>query len=425
MLTVGVSTPSNQRTLALRSDIQGIRAISLILIVFFHAQLPPFHGGFVGPDVFFVISGFLISTHLMEGIAKTGGIRFAEFYARRARRLVPTALFVVVVTVIGALFWAPPLQLLDTFKSAVATTLYVPNMLFAWDKMDYLGDSTPSLFLHYWTLGVEEQFYFIWPLLLFVLFRYVKSTRLRMAAIGVLTLLSFGICVFLTKFFQPWAFFTLPSRAWAFGVGALIAYAMLRGWRLKPVAAAVAAWIGLIALIVASVTLPSETAYPGYLAAIPIFATALMVVGGATPSAAGPFALLSVKPLTFLGDVSYSVYLVHWPLLQFPLAAGGYMEPLPVWERILLAAACVPVGWLIYKFIERPGRQASWLAKAPPRKTFAAFGAAMVVVTALVASAWVSIWPPRLSIDKTVAATRSPGSHLAHRSCRRILSHRC
>ncbi len=199
-----------------------MRAVAVALVVLFHAGgIPPgFGGGYVGVDVFFVISGFLISTHLLESLQNGGRIGYAGFYARRARRLLPAAFLVIVATLIAATIVVSPVQFGYVVKDAVAAALYVPNLLFAYNATDYLAEKTPSLFLHYWSLGVEEQFYLVWPVLLaFVFGRFALRWRFGFTLAG-LTGASFLLCVWLTGFSQANAFFLLPARMWEFGLGA-------------------------------------------------------------------------------------------------------------------------------------------------------------------------------------------------------------
>ncbi len=179
-LTALGSQPRQQK----RPDIQGMRAIAVALVVLFHAEIPGFGGGYVGVDVFFVISGFLISTHLFSELRDHGHIRYAAFYARRVRRLLPAALTVIVATVAAAACWVSPLQFGYVVKDAIAATFYVPNVVFAFRATDYLADKTPSLFMHYWSLGVEEQFYLLWPVLLVGLFGLFKQRGRPVAATG-------------------------------------------------------------------------------------------------------------------------------------------------------------------------------------------------------------------------------------------------
>ncbi|MHA3022911.1 acyltransferase family protein [Mycobacterium sp. BMJ-28] len=362
-------------------------------MVLFHAEIPGFGGGYVGVDVFFVISGFLISTHLLESLRDRGGIGYGAFYARRARRLLPAALTVIAATVVAAMVWVSPVQFEYVVKDAIAAAFYVPNLLFAFNATDYLAEKTPSLFLHFWSLGVEEQFYLVWPLLLVLLFGWFQLRGRMAAAIAVLSGVSFLACVWLTGFSQPNAFFMLPARMWEFGLGALVAFGLLRRERLLPArVAAPAGWAGLATIVGTGVLFSTATEYPGYAVAVPVVGAALLIAAG--PVAWGPAALLSLRPVTWIGDISYSLYLVHWPVLMLPLAAGGYVQALPLWLRAAAAALCIPLAWLLYTYVEGPGQRAGWLTVARPRRTLAAAAAGMAAIVAVGVTAVLTLNPP-------------------------------
>ncbi|MDF2990306.1 MAG: acyltransferase [Microbacterium sp.] len=370
-----------------RGDIQGLRAIAVGAVVLYHAGVPFLPGGYVGVDIFFVISGFLITSHLLTSLERHGRVPFASFYAKRARRILPASFLVLLASVAAALIWFPPLLMEEVWRGAVATALYVPNLLFALDGTNYLAESTPSLFQHYWSLGIEEQFYLVWPLLLTWGWTLVRSRRALGWILAALVVLSFAACVVLTFQLQPWAFFSLPTRAWELGVGGLVAFALHhRGRVLGSRTAAVAGWVGVLGLLATIVLFTSKTPFPGYWAALPVAATALVILSGATPTRFGPTALLSLRGMMFVGAISYSLYLVHWPALVIPQAAVGYAHPLPVWVTLLIAAACVPLAWLLYRFVEDPARGWAVLVKARPRRTLWA-ALASSVAAALVATA--------------------------------------
>lgn len=353
-------------------------------MVLYHAGIPLIPGGYIGVDVFFVISGFLITSHLISGLRRDGKVHFASFYAKRVRRILPASFVVLAISVAAALIWYPPLLMREVWAGAVATAFYVPNYLFAAQGTNYLAETTPSLFQHYWSLGIEEQFYLVWPVLLALGFFLVKRIRVLFALVLFLVSLSFVACVYLTDLSQPWAFFSLPTRAWELGVGALAAF--LLSYRPRPIRGAVAAslgWLGILTIIGCAVIFSDVTPFPSYWAMLPTVATALIIVAGEGNSPGSPTAVLSTRPLMWVGTISYSLYLVHWPLLQVPQAAVGFENPLPLWATVLLSALAVPVAWLMYRFVEEPGRNGRWLATARPRRSlFAAAAASGVVVLA-------------------------------------------
>jgi peptidoglycan/LPS O-acetylase OafA/YrhL len=288
--------------------------------------------------------------------------------------------------VLAARLLVSPIQFGYVIKDAIAATFYVPNLWFTFNATDYLAEKTPSLFLHYWSLGVEEQFYLLWPVLLAVLFRFFKARWTMAIAMSAIIAVSFAVCQWSTTYAQPSAFFMLPSRVWEFGLGAVVALAMLDGRKVfPPRIGAVLGWVGLAAIIGAGMLFTVTTVYPGSAVAIPVLGAALLIAAGSAPG--GPAAMLSVRPATWIGDISYSLYLVHWPVLVLPVAAGAYMEHLPLWARVALALGCVPLAWLLYTYVEVPGQRLTWLSTARPRRTLgvAACAMATVVVTAVTA----------------------------------------
>lgn len=339
-----------------RPDVQGLRAIAVLFVVLYHAGVPLITGGFVGVDVFFVISGFLISTHLLEMLETHGRIRFGSFYAKRARRILPASLLVALLTVLAAWIWMPPLLMNEVAKGAISVALYVPNMLFAVEGTNYLAETSPSVFQHYWSLGVEEQFYLFWPAILALGFWLCRrSERRLLIVVAVLTAVSFVLCVVGMALSQPWTFFSLPTRAWELGAGALIAFLMRTGapW-LRSVRTGLLSWLGLALLVAVGLLYTEATPFPGYAAALPVIATALLIVGGAAPGGANANRLLSVRPMQFVGAISYSLYLVHWPLQVIPQVVAGEEDPLPLGVKLLLGAVAFPLAWLLFRFVERP-----------------------------------------------------------------------
>jgi peptidoglycan/LPS O-acetylase OafA/YrhL len=390
-----------------RPDIQGLRAVAVIAVILNHAGIPAVAGGYVGVDVFFVISGFLITGHLARSLERDGRIGFATFYARRARRILPASLTVLLLSVVGALILVPPLLREQIFRDAIATAFYVPNYSFAVQGTDYLADSTPSLFQHYWSLGVEEQFYLVWPLLLFAVFLLSRrasrgSRRWMIAVLSIVVVASFAACVELTFSSEPWAFFSLWTRAWELGLGALVALApSVAGW-LRPIVAAALGWLGLAGIVAACILFSATTAFPGWADALPVVSAALLIFAGGAPSRLGPALLLGLRPFQFIGLISYSIYLVHWPILVLVQARVGYYNPLPVWGTMLLVVASIPVAWLLYRFVENPARRAGWLVRSVPRTLLGAGAASIVIAVVAVVAITVTTALP-LNAGRTAA----------------------
>jgi peptidoglycan/LPS O-acetylase OafA/YrhL len=340
-----------------RTDIQGLRAIAVALVVLYHAGVPGLTGGYVGVDVFFVISGFLITGHLLASLRENGRIDFARFYARRARRILPASFVVLALTVVGAFVLLSPLRLSAVLGDAIATALYVPNMAFAVAQTDYLADTAPSPFQHYWSLGVEEQFYLLWPVLLLGMFLLCgRSSRRLVVGLAVVVALSFAACLVLTPVSQPWAFFSLPARAWELAAGGLVACGVGAARALPERLAATGGWLGLALIVTSAFIFTPSTPYPSFPAALPVLGAAMLVWCGARPSAWGPDRLLRLAPLQWLGAISYSLYLVHWPLLVLVHERVGLDTSLPLWATLGLAAASVLLAWALYRWVEVPMR---------------------------------------------------------------------
>ncbi|MEO8528688.1 MAG: acyltransferase family protein, partial [Pseudolysinimonas sp.] len=382
-----------------RPDIQGLRAIAVGLVVLSHAGVAVLDGGFVGVDVFFVISGFLITTHLVESI-EASRLRLRDFYSRRVRRLLPAALIVLALTAATVAIWFPPLMKPKAFVEITAAALYGPNILFAVSNTDYFAGTDPSIVQHYWSLGVEEQFYLFWPLLLLLAWWVFKRSRRGLfAALAIITVVSFVLSVVITDYRQPLAFFLLPTRAWQLGVGALVALAVIaapgisrhRWWK------APLAWAGLVGIAAAAFLYGPETPYPSWYAALPVVAAAAAILGGTGATRYGPAAVLAIRPVQFIGRISYSLYLVHWPLIIVPQVLFGWREPLPFWVPLLLAAVAIPIAWLLWRFVEEPGRRGTWKWTASPKRTLlVGLAASVAFAVVLVPSAFVV---QRLPVD--------------------------
>lgn len=386
-----------------RADIQGLRAVAVGAVLLYHAGVPFLPGGYVGVDVFFVISGFLITSHLLDQLQRHGKLRFGEFYARRARRILPASFVVLILSVIAALIWYPPLLMRDVWAGAVATALYVPNYFFAAADADYLAEvSTPSLFQHYWSLGVEEQFYLLWPALLALTWALIRTRRALTGVLVAVVVTSFALCVWLTFQSQPWAFFSLPTRAWELGVGGIVAVLLQHRARAVPERfAPLLGWAGITAVAASVVFFSGETLFPGAAAALPVLGTAAVIAAGET--AGGPTRMLSTRSMVFVGAISYSLYLVHWPALVLPEAAMP--GRLPLWATLLIAAVCVPAAWLLYRYVEDPVRKAPVLTRARARLTLIGAAAGSVACLGIATGAYALADARPLNVERAASET--------------------
>jgi peptidoglycan/LPS O-acetylase OafA/YrhL len=366
-----------------RPDLEGLRAIAVVLVLLYHASVPGVTGGFVGVDVFFVLSGFLISGLLIRELDATGTISLAAFYARRARRLLPAVALLILVTVVASTVVLSPLRAGEVAKDGIAAALYTSNLRFAFQATDYLqSELPPSPLLHLWSLGVEEQFYLFWPALLLVATRGVArvgSLRLRRIAIlaGVVATASLALSLWLTTASEPWAFFSLPARAWELGIGAILAVGAARLARLPATAASAAGWLGLGMILASGLLIDTNTPFPGLAALLPTVGCALAMLPGMVSQASIPARLLGWAPARFMGRISYSLDLWHWPLLVLPTAVAG--ETLPLAARVALMLAAIPIAYASQHWLEDPIRHGR-IVGIVPRRNLALAGAVSLAV---------------------------------------------
>jgi peptidoglycan/LPS O-acetylase OafA/YrhL len=339
-------------------------------------------GGYVGVDVFFVISGFLISSHLDREIVRTGRVRLARFYARRIRRLLPAALLVLGVSLVAAYFLLPYPRWETNAYEAVASALYAENWLLAVNSTDYSAlTAVASLAQHYWSLSVEEQFYLLWPLLLVLLFR-VRNRTGQIVGISVVGAGSLAFCVYFTEVAKNQAYFVTPARVWEFAIGALVAFGGAR-LTLPRVSAGVAAFAGLVMIVGSAVLFDHHTAFPGFLALVPTVGTALVILAGTGGGRQWHTPLSASAPVQFLGNISYSLYLWHWPLIvlaPFAFADTLVEGRLTLGHRLGILVAAVLLAWLSKILIEDRGLAWGRLADST-RNTFAAMVAGIVAVS--------------------------------------------
>ncbi len=350
-----------------RPDIEGLRAVAVIAVVLFHAGLPGVGGGFIGVDVFFVVSGFLITGLLWREASGTGTVRLARFYGARARRLLPAAVTVLVATCIASAALLPPLQARSVIGDGIASALYVGNYRFSIQGTDYLAaDAPPSPLQHYWSLGVEEQFYLLWPALIigtaWLLSRLARRTGTvatrsvapYLLVLALLAAVSFVVSLWWTDSLPSWAFFSLPTRAWELAVGGLVALTA-GAWRHLPgPSAAVVGWGGLALIVVTCTQVGEATPYPGTTALLPVLGTALVIGAGCATPDLGVGHFLSKPAMRSIGRLSYSWYLWHWPVLL--LAPALFGRDLGLAGRLALVVVSFGLAILTLHLIENPAR---------------------------------------------------------------------
>ncbi len=368
-------------------EIQALRAVAVGLVVVFHVWPSTLPGGYIGVDVFFVISGYLITVHLLREYESTGRIGLASFWVRRIRRLLPAALVVLAVCAVLAFTVLPAVVRLDTLRQVAGAASYVLNWVLGFDAVDYLAsDNQATIVQHFWTLSVEEQFYVVWPVLLVVVLaiivrlkRATPPASVFLGAAAVVAVVSFGYSLFLTWYAPALAFFATTTRAWEFAVGAILAASVSRWPGALDAArnhvlvrrAALPTLLGLALIVGSGLLMNSETPFPSGWAAFPVVGAALVIAGGLPQTLALP-RILSLRPVQFVGDVSYSLYLWHWPpIVVFLLLVGrhpGVLEGIGIIVLSLVLAA------LTRRFVEEPARS----AKVFSRRLVPAFAIALI-----------------------------------------------
>jgi MYXO-CTERM domain-containing protein len=388
---------------SIRRDIEGLRAVAVVLVVLYHGNLGV-HGGYIGVDVFFVISGFLITRQLLGELAREGTVSLSRFYARRIKRLLPASATVAVATLIGSLLWISPLRLGTIVRDVIATSFYAINYRLAVQGTNYLSSTAPpSPLQHYWSLAVEEQYYLIWPvlLLLIALFWARRRRRAKVTAgatppkmlmggvLAVIFVLSLALSVWLTHKSAPWAYFSLPSRAWELAAGALVAVYANNMARITASAAAIASWVGLALICWSALQYNDLTPFPGIAAAAPVAGAALVIGAGCAGPRYGVEWALRASPFQLGGRVSYSWYLWHWPLLILVPAALG--RPLHTKSTIAVIALSFVFAWVTFHVVENPIRHLEVLSRVP--RLGLGLGAVLSCSTALLAVLVIAVVP--------------------------------
>lgn len=404
-----------------RKDIQGLRALAVGIVLLYHLWPNRFTGGFIGVDVFFVISGFLITSHLLKTPPKNWKDVVA-FWGRRIRRLLPASLLVLFVAGIATYLFAPQSVWADTGRQILSAAFYVVNWDFASSSVDYLAaDNAPSPVQHFWSLSVEEQFYFIWPLVVglacYAGARFKRSNTAVAVAVASVFVLSLVFSLYYTAMEPAMAYFVTPTRMWELAAGGLVAVVMSCVRPQKLPLRSLMSWLGLVGVVAGTFLIRPDMPFPGYLALVPVVSTALVILA-ATESRRSPYVLLSLRPAQFLGDISYSVYLWHWPmivLVPYFSEQIGFSANLGRLDKTLIIVASLAVAWISTEFVENRFRRQALRGKE--WKTFGFAAVAMIVVGILgLSQMWVATRIVEKNQDEIQAELSDPKSCLGGNS---------
>lgn len=366
----------------------------MLAVVLYHFWPARFSGGYVGVDIFFVISGFLITSHLMRELSATGSMRLGQFWARRARRLLPASLLVLLFCALVAMspYLTPTSALPNEVREILASTFYVENWYLALNSADYLNHGgDPTTVQHYWSLSLEEQFYVMWPLLMLLAawigVKFFRGARRRavVATLAVVSVASFAFCVVFTITDPAPAYFVTFGRMWQFGVGAMIALVPLLRVR-NALGSFILGWGGVAVLVYVIFQFDGQTPFPGYMALVPTLGAAAIIAASNSERWWYPTRVLAIRPAQFVGDISYSLYLWHWPLII--IAPSVPFWGLTIYHRVALLLLCFVLAWLTKRFVEDPVRGWKVLTSRPARVTLWSSLAAMLLVGGVASTAW-------------------------------------
>ncbi len=380
----------------IRVEIQALRAVAVMLVVLYHLWPDQIPGGYVGVDVFFAISGFLITSHLMREVEAAGRVSLTRFWARRARRLLPASLTTLLVCAVATIVFVPDIYWQSFFMDIRASTFYVQNWHLAASSVDYLAAADrASPVQHFWSLSAEEQFYLVWPLLITLAALTARRRQVPAVAAGVtpsrraerrarmialtrrrrtflvlaaVTLASFVYSVLDTASDPQRAYFVTPTRAWEFGAGGLLA---LAGTSIRWPAAArtLLSWGGLALIALVAFRFSGDTPFPSWRAGLPVLGALAVIAAGAPRGRGAPTRAFRLRPVQFLGDVSYSLYLWHWPLLVLAPFVLHHGLTTPIRVGVLIAG--ILAAWASKVLVEDPVRRSAVLRRGGPRLTFA------------------------------------------------------
>lgn len=349
-----------------RPDVEGLRAVAIATVVLYHAAIPGFGGGYVGVDVFFVISGFVITGLLLRQVDRCGRPQFGSFYARRARRILPAAGLVIVVAVIATYKWLGFIRGNEVADDSRWVAVFLGNFHFAAVGTNYFQSQLPpSPLQNFWSLAVEEQFYLIYPAAILLVALVCKSQTIRYKVLlftGTTVVLSLIWCVHATAADGASAYFSIWTRAWELALGGFVASGNSLWSKIRPGIAEFISWTGMAAILFATIGFTSATTYPGWPAIIPVGGAAFVILGGTRERRLGAEFVLKRRLPSLAGRLSYSIYLWHWPILI--IAGQTASKPLTLDQRLFWVAVSVGAAAITHWFIENPIRYSNWLGKS-------------------------------------------------------------
>ncbi len=375
---------------------QALRALAVALVVTYHLWPKAVPGGYIGVDVFFVISGYLITGQLLREVARTGRIKIFEFWARRVRRLLPAALLVLLVVALAIWLFVPEGLWQQFFGEVGGSSVYLQNWVLVSNAVDYFTvQNGASPVQNFWSLSVEEQFYLVWPLLILIPLLIPVRPRVKrtltFAILSVGTVASFVYSLHETSYDSSVSYLSTASRAWEFGVGGLLAMLAVPDW-IGPRVRALLSWAGIAAIFLSAFAFSGSTPFPGTAALLPAAGVLTVIFAGVPNVRWAPSALMGLRPVQSIGDVSYSLYLWHWPLIVLvPYVVAKYVPGFSGLDNLELTGiliASVALAYLSKRFVEDPTRFAKFLAKHKPPRTFALMAAAMAIVVAVSGLGW-------------------------------------
>jgi peptidoglycan/LPS O-acetylase OafA/YrhL len=396
-----------------RPEIQALRALAVGAVVFNHLWPLRLQGGFIGVDIFFVISGFLISGQLIREFETSGRIALGNFWARRARRLLPAALLVLVAVVFAIVIFLPITIWQAMMGEIVSSALYFENWKLIAQAANYFTSAdAASPVTHYWSLSVEEQFYVAWPLIVVgaaLAMRAIKKRAIGAIAVAfaLVAILSLAYSVWITNTSPSAAYFSTFARGWEFALGGVLAVGSRRFVLRTGIAAAIG-WLGWLLLIASFFVINEQSHFPGYIALLPVLGTVCVIFGGTPQTPFSATRIVRVRPVQFIGNISYGVYLWHWPpIIVIPYILG---HPLSWKWKVLIIVGTIAAAWVTKKVVEDPVRTLRFFVAGRSWRTFVATAVAFALVLTLAGSYNHSVDVRRAAVVAQLASAAAPSS---------------